>query len=167
MKMPLFLQFVYVFNHPSMISCHGGCYSSQSNLRGCWVETLVDHISSSPKPPPYLLSIVEEEQSGISPYAVLRAHLIVLCTVHLGHKCTHVIKTRWNITANTDPVNLLKGYLFNNPVCKQVTLHMTSILFCQMVNRMIMQVTSSEQRADGILLQHSMLLQVAISSVPL
>lgn len=31
----------------------------------------------------YLLAIVEEEQRGISPYSVLRAHLVMLSAIHL------------------------------------------------------------------------------------
>lgn len=47
----------------------------------------------------YLLAVVEEEQSGISSHAVLRANLIVLCTVHLDRKYMNGHK---NVTVNTE-----------------------------------------------------------------
>ena len=58
---------------------------------------------SSPKLLPYLLSVVEEEQRGISPDAVLRADLIVLRTVHLGHKCIYMF---YQSTMQTQPLQM-------------------------------------------------------------
>lgn len=43
----------------------------------------------------YLLAIVEKEQCGISPYTVLRAHLIMLSTVHLNRTKTCALKRKF------------------------------------------------------------------------
>lgn len=55
--------------------CHSGCQG----------ETRAATVAAGQTDRLYLLAVVEEEQGGIPPYAVVRAHLVVLCTVHLCH----------------------------------------------------------------------------------
>ncbi len=134
-----------VLSHPSMMSLS---FYVCSQIKRCWGETTWQRDGGSdadasrllkwkkkqqPKIQtkrknknkqktlsPYLLSVVEEEECGISSYAVFRANLIVLSAVHLSHDNMSMLLNR-NVIVNFDPVNLLKGCLFNNLICQPVS----------------------------------------------
>lgn len=57
----------------------------------------------------YLLAIVEKEQCGISPYTVLRAHLIMLSTVHLNRTKTCALKRKFTYVSVEWPNKGVRG----------------------------------------------------------
>lgn len=61
----------------------------------------------------YLLAVLEEEQGGVATHSVLRAHLVVLGTVHLANHTTHQF--------NQNSFSISSSYL----VCH--TLHLTPV----------------------------------------